>query len=63
VLWVEHENPAQLSYIHDKSEIQNTDFDLVLIAFVQPKLIDKAVMYLTGIRVPNEKTVIGGPAR
>jgi len=60
VLWCANENPKKLSYIHDKTEISNVDFDLVLIAHAQPHLIKNAIDYLNSIGVPNEKIILGG---
>jgi glycosyltransferase involved in cell wall biosynthesis len=60
VLWCEIENHDKLSYIHDISEIGNLDFDLVLIAYAQPRLIKNAIDYLNNIGIPNEKIILGG---
>ena len=60
VLWVEKENPSQLSYIRKVPEIEGAEYDTVLIAYVQPKLIGDAIVYLNCIGVPNEKIIIGG---
>jgi hypothetical protein len=60
VLWCENENPAQLSYIHDRSEMKNMDFDFVLIAYVQPKFVKEALAYTKSMRIPDEKIVLGG---
>jgi hypothetical protein len=58
-LWCDPSN-RKLSYIRDISEIKNTVFDLVLIAYAQDNLIKNAVDYLNSIGVPNQKIIIGG---
>jgi hypothetical protein len=60
VLWCDQVNSRKLSYIHDISEIKNTVFDLVIIAYTQHNLIKNAVDYLNSIGVPNQKIIVGG---
>ena len=60
VLWCCSEYHGKFSYIHDVSEINNVNFDLILIAYMQPRLIKNAMDYLNEIGVPNEKIILGG---
>ena len=60
VLWCDVENPNPKINLFDKTEIKNVNFDFVLIAYAQQRLIKKSVYYLNSIGVPNEKIILGG---
>jgi len=60
VLWCGSEYLGKFSYIRDISEVNNVEFDFVLIAYTQPHLIKNAIDYLNSMGVPNEKIILGG---
>lgn len=60
IAWVEQENPFQLSYIKEFDTLRNCEFDYALIAYMQPRLINKAVAFLKNIGIPDKKIIFGG---
>lgn len=60
VLWCDIVKPNPSINLYDKSEIKNTDFDFILIGYVQPNLIKKSIKYLIRIGIPNKKIILGG---
>lgn len=61
--WVEEKNPFQLSYIQSYDVLRDAEFDYVLIAYAQKRLIEKAVLYLERIGKDNKKIIFGGTDR
>lgn len=62
VCWAEWENPLHLSYISAYDALKEAEFDYVLIAYTQPKLIQRATDFLASIGVPDWKIIYGGNA-
>lgn len=60
VCWAEWENPFQLTYINAYGALKEAEFDYVLIAYMQPRLIKRAVDFLNAIGVPETKIIYGG---
>ena len=59
VMFVENQNPFNLSYIKKYEELKSVEFDCVLIAYAQPQLINVAKEFLKSIGVPDDKIVLG----
>lgn len=57
VLWVENVNPEQLHYIKKPEEICSAEYDYILLAYSNKKMVDKTIQYLHSIGVPDEKII------
>jgi hypothetical protein len=59
VCWVENNNAGELSYISDYSMLEKCDYDYVLIAYLNPQLVQDVLSYLKSINCSCEKIIIG----
>lgn len=59
ICWVEQENPFELSYISEMDVLREKKFDYAVIAYVQPRLIEPALMLLQEIGFDKEKIIMG----
>ena len=60
VCWAEQENPFGLSYISTIEDIKKYEFDYVVIAYMQQRLIDSALKLLESMGVSKDKIILGG---
>lgn len=60
VCWAEQENPFRLSYISTLDDIKKCEFDYVVIAYMQQRLIDPVLSLLEFMGVKKDKIIIGG---